>query len=760
MKEVLDRISKIKNNPLIIKNNFANENFDLIKNRIEDKKFKLVVVGEFSSGKSTFINALIGKDLLKHATIETTATVTYIYNVKDYDELYGKCVINFKNGNKKVIDDFETIKDYTTTISKENVAETIKNVEIYIHFLEIEEEIIIIDTPGLNGIADKHREITINEIQKAHACIYLCQKNGITDSDRSFIELLCNYQNTFIFIQNFIDELKKSENETIDDKLSSIKKFIEEKIIKSQNKKINYSLYGVSALKALVGKDYNISRLYDNDLFELTKEQRELYLEQSNIKSVEKKIYEILSSEENKKIRYKSICATIINLLENIILKEKEIYNDNTKLLKEESMYKDKEKMLQRLDVIERKKESIKKRLNNLLISQFNDKEKLLKEDINKNILYIEERINKKIEKETNVSLDKNLKNGEYSNILKKDIDNYNIDLEKKEYYLLHDIYKTMLSRLNEYCKYSIKNIKTLDKIKFTEIKSYGFKKEGIEKKEIVENLKKELIRNEVSYKFSINNIEELSKALKENEEKVGIRENRLKDLPEEKKRRIKELGNRPEKFVERYEEEEYEEERTGLIGWIFGNKKRTRQIPVYNDSLGIEWDRNISQISKSYLEEKEFLNEELDALKNKELRLFERLEKNKSKQENSKRQIEYLKKQIEIKEEELNIYETNAKREYLILKKKKLKNEIHEYLCEKVKYILINKVEEDMKKNSIGIIKKELDKELSNTILEEKNRLEAIISNNTEELDKRYKYNKKYIIELEEQLKYFKGEI
>ena len=33
--------------------------------RFEDDEFRIAVIGEFSSGKSTFINALIGRDLLR-----------------------------------------------------------------------------------------------------------------------------------------------------------------------------------------------------------------------------------------------------------------------------------------------------------------------------------------------------------------------------------------------------------------------------------------------------------------------------------------------------------------------------------------------------------------------------------------------------------------------------------------------------------------------------------------------------------------------
>ena len=49
-----------------------------IKKRCSDKNFYLAVIGEFSSGKSTFINALLRDDLLKTSALVATATTTKI----------------------------------------------------------------------------------------------------------------------------------------------------------------------------------------------------------------------------------------------------------------------------------------------------------------------------------------------------------------------------------------------------------------------------------------------------------------------------------------------------------------------------------------------------------------------------------------------------------------------------------------------------------------------------------------------------------
>ena len=106
------------------------------------------------------------------------------------------------------------MKEYTSTFSTTyDVINQIKNVNIYVSILNIKEQIVLIDTPGLNGIADGHREQTIELIKNAHFCIYLLQRKGLSNTDIEFLNYIKQYQNNFIIIQNFIDTFNKIKGE-------------------------------------------------------------------------------------------------------------------------------------------------------------------------------------------------------------------------------------------------------------------------------------------------------------------------------------------------------------------------------------------------------------------------------------------------------------------------------------------------------------------------------------------------------------------
>lgn len=77
----LDIINQIENYEELKTIGSFTKEVEIFRERLNDDEIRIAVVGEFSAGKSTFINALIGKDILKHATTETTAVITRIVNV-------------------------------------------------------------------------------------------------------------------------------------------------------------------------------------------------------------------------------------------------------------------------------------------------------------------------------------------------------------------------------------------------------------------------------------------------------------------------------------------------------------------------------------------------------------------------------------------------------------------------------------------------------------------------------------------------------
>lgn len=284
-KRFLDILESFEKEPILRAMCGFSDDLQRLKQRMQDDVFRIAVVGQFSSGKSTFINALLGKDVLSHASRETTAVLTQIVNVPPGDARIGTGLVRCKDGTQQKIR-MEELREYTTTMSTRHaVADEIECVDIYTPLLHAHRPLMMIDTPGLNGIASGHLDQTMRVVQEAHACIYLIQQRGLSKEDLAFLRkyLLPNQQH-FIFVQNFIDAFKAAEGESVEQRLPLLEKMLREEVF-AESEPHEFYLCGVSALKELVGQDRGIRRLYEDSAEELDDLARAQLRKESNFAS-------------------------------------------------------------------------------------------------------------------------------------------------------------------------------------------------------------------------------------------------------------------------------------------------------------------------------------------------------------------------------------------------------------------------------------------------------------------------------------------
>lgn len=317
-KQLLAIISQIKHLQAIKSFPYITESLTDTEFELENNEFRITIVGEFSSGKSTFLNAIIGQDILPHGVNETTATVTYIHNVPKADPRLDKAIVHFRDETKNdvtldVSKDKSALIDYVTTSENQyNVVQDIVAVDVYVHFADIEDPVVFIDTPGMNGVAKGHREITLHEIRHSHASICLFHLRGMGKSDLDFIKELKKYQQSFFFVLNAIDDLKTNE-ESYEERMQAFTNDIVNYVYEGHGKPL--FVFGISALKALCARDRRIMRVYDTDQNDLTEADRTRLLEESKMPELEKALFDYLRVSEKEKVFYQSICHRLLEII-------------------------------------------------------------------------------------------------------------------------------------------------------------------------------------------------------------------------------------------------------------------------------------------------------------------------------------------------------------------------------------------------------------------------------------------------------------
>jgi small GTP-binding protein len=141
-----------------------------------EQPFMLVVFGEFNSGKSALINALLGRDFLKVGPLPTTDTIQLLQ--------YGDKESKTQNDNTMLI---------------KLPAELLR-------------DLAIVDTPGTNAIIRKHEKIALDFMPRADFVLFVTAiDRPLTETERGFMERIRQWSKKVVIVLSKIDQKTHSE---------------------------------------------------------------------------------------------------------------------------------------------------------------------------------------------------------------------------------------------------------------------------------------------------------------------------------------------------------------------------------------------------------------------------------------------------------------------------------------------------------------------------------------------------------------------
>lgn len=146
-----------------------------------DSPYLMVFVGPFSSGKSSLINALLGKpNLLPVGITPTTERITYLRSAEAPQTA--------RSG------DFDTIFDPAPLLQK----------------------VSLVDTPGLESVFTSHDEVTRKFLHRSDAVLLvMLATQAMTAGNAEYLQLLKTYGKQVIIVLNQADLLTPDEREQV-----------------------------------------------------------------------------------------------------------------------------------------------------------------------------------------------------------------------------------------------------------------------------------------------------------------------------------------------------------------------------------------------------------------------------------------------------------------------------------------------------------------------------------------------------------------
>jgi small GTP-binding protein len=146
-----------------------------------DELFLIVVAGEFNSGKSSFLNALLGERVLAEGVTPTTDAITLLQ--------YGDAIESeLKSGVLRV-------QTYPADVLR---------------------QLTIVDTPGTNAVIRAHEQLTREFIPRADLVLFTTSADRpFTESERGFLSLIKEWGKKIVIVLNKIDILTEAEQEQV-----------------------------------------------------------------------------------------------------------------------------------------------------------------------------------------------------------------------------------------------------------------------------------------------------------------------------------------------------------------------------------------------------------------------------------------------------------------------------------------------------------------------------------------------------------------
>lgn len=206
-----------------------------------DEPFSIVVMGDFKRGKSTFINAILGKQVVPSNVTPETVTINRIF----YGEEAGREAV-LKNGMRIRLEDEE--------LGRAQLERLMERLPAPIDYIDVREpletlrEISIVDTPGMGDVLNQFDAQVHDYIARADAVIYIASAlSPLSESEQMFLSGILRPQSfsRLFLVVNMADCLETAED------IQRVKALILERV---QAVSMNAAVFAVSALDELCRK--------------------------------------------------------------------------------------------------------------------------------------------------------------------------------------------------------------------------------------------------------------------------------------------------------------------------------------------------------------------------------------------------------------------------------------------------------------------------------------------------------------------------
>ncbi len=221
------------------RNDSLHEKLLSLERKLASNRLHLAVLGQMKRGKSSFINALMGAEILPTGVLPVTAVITEIkYGVAP------EAIVLYSTGARQQID-LGTLADYITESGNPGNQRQVASIELAYPSPFLANGIILIDTPGIGSTHAHNTRTTEGYLEQVDAGIVVLSVDPpITEVESHFIRKVKEEVPKLFFILNKVDAVSADE-------VPHISRFLEEELSRLQIE--SPEIFRLSARRAMEG---------------------------------------------------------------------------------------------------------------------------------------------------------------------------------------------------------------------------------------------------------------------------------------------------------------------------------------------------------------------------------------------------------------------------------------------------------------------------------------------------------------------------
>ena len=169
----------------------------------------VAVLGQFKRGKSTLLNALLGREVLPSGILPTTSTAISVRE--------GPGEMRVTDGSGSAVElPPERVHEYVTEAENPGNRRGVRSVELRVPLPSWAHGVTFLDSPGVGSVVAENTAAARSVLPGVDAAIYvLSPEPPLTENDLGFLRDAAEHATKFFFVLNKADLLPPDERETL-----------------------------------------------------------------------------------------------------------------------------------------------------------------------------------------------------------------------------------------------------------------------------------------------------------------------------------------------------------------------------------------------------------------------------------------------------------------------------------------------------------------------------------------------------------------